>query len=47
MALFQGTALGCRRGEALIFEAVDFALAPGDALWLSGPNGSGKSTLLR
>ena len=47
MALFQGDALGCRRGEALIFEAVDFALAPGDALWLSGPNGSGKSSLLR
>jgi len=47
MALFQGDALGCRRGEALIFEAVDFALEPGDALWLSGPNGSGKSTLLR
>ncbi|MDQ7248500.1 heme ABC exporter ATP-binding protein CcmA [Dongia sedimenti] len=47
MTLFQGEALGCRRGEALIFEAVDFALAPGDALWLSGPNGSGKSSLLR
>jgi heme exporter protein A len=47
MALFQGDALGCRRGEALIFEAVDFALESGDALWLSGPNGSGKSSLLR
>ncbi len=47
MPLFQGDALGCRRGEALIFEAVDFALEPGDALWLSGPNGSGKSSLLR
>ena len=47
MALFQGDALGCRRGEALIFDAVDFALEPGDALWLSGPNGSGKSSLLR
>jgi heme exporter protein A len=47
MALFQGEALGCRRGDALIFEAVDFALEPGDALWLSGPNGSGKSSLLR
>jgi heme exporter protein A len=47
MALFQGDALACRRGEALIFEAVDFSLEPGDALWLSGPNGSGKSTLLR
>jgi heme exporter protein A len=47
MSLFQGDALGCRRGEALIFEAVGFALEPGDALWLSGPNGSGKSSLLR
>src|SRR6186713_2597751 len=47
MALFQGNALGCRRGEALIFEAVDFALEAGDALWLAGPNGSGKSSLLR
>jgi len=47
MPLFQGDDLGCRRGEALIFEAVDFALEPGDALWLSGPNGSGKSSLLR
>lgn len=47
MALFQGDALGCRRGEALIFDAVGFALEPGDALWLSGPNGSGKSSLLR
>jgi heme exporter protein A len=47
MPLFQGEALACRRGEALIFEAVDFALEPGDALWLSGPNGSGKSSLLR
>jgi heme exporter protein A len=47
MALFQGDALACRRGEALIFEAVDFALEAGDALWLSGPNGSGKSSLLR
>jgi len=47
MALFQGDALGCRRGEALIFDAVGFVLEPGDALWLSGPNGSGKSSLLR
>ena len=47
MPLFQGDALGCRRGEALIFEQVGFALEPGDALWLSGPNGSGKSSLLR
>jgi heme exporter protein A len=47
MPLFQGDDLACRRGEALIFDSVDFALEPGDALWLSGPNGSGKSSLLR
>jgi len=47
MPLFQGDHLACRRGEALIFEAVDFALDRGDALWLAGPNGSGKSSLLR
>jgi len=47
MPLFQGDDLACRRGEALIFEAVDFALEPGEALWLAGPNGSGKSSLLR
>ena len=35
------------RGGRLVFEALSFALAPGDALVLRGPNGSGKSTLLR
>jgi heme exporter protein A len=31
----------------LVFEALSFALQPGDALVLRGPNGSGKSSLLR
>jgi heme exporter protein A len=47
MAQFEGLDLACRRGEAMIFEAVEFTLGPGDALWLAGPNGSGKSSLLR
>lgn len=44
---FEGRGLACRRGERLVFEALDFALAPGGALLLIGPNGSGKSSLLR
>jgi len=31
----------------LVFERLDFELAPGGALVLTGPNGSGKSSLLR
>ncbi len=31
----------------MLFEALSFALGPGDALVLRGPNGSGKSSLLR
>lgn len=44
---FQGRALGCIRGGRAVFAALDFAVAPGDALILLGPNGSGKSSLLR
>ena len=44
---FTGSALACRRGEALIFRRLDFVLPPGGALVLIGPNGSGKSSLLR
>ncbi len=44
---FEGRGLACRRGERLVFEGLDFALAPGAALLLTGPNGSGKSSLLR
>ena len=39
--------LACRRGGRLLLEAVDWCLAPGDALLLKGANGSGKSSLLR
>jgi heme exporter protein A len=45
--LFEGRELACRRGERLVFEGLDFALASGGALVLTGPNGSGKSSLLR
>ena len=37
----------CRRGGRLLFEGLDLALRPGEALHLSGPNGSGKSSLIR
>lgn len=38
--------LACRRGGRLIFEAVGFRLANGQALALTGRNGAGKSSLL-
>lgn len=37
----------CRRGGRLLFEKLDLALGPGEALHLTGPNGSGKSSLIR
>ncbi|MEP6982875.1 MAG: ATP-binding cassette domain-containing protein [Sphingomicrobium sp.] len=42
---FDGVAL--RRGGRLLFENLDLALGPGDALQVAGPNGSGKSSLIR
>lgn len=36
-----------RRGGRLLFEDLDFALGPGEALQITGPNGSGKSSLIR
>jgi heme exporter protein A len=42
---FQGVTL--RRGGRLLFEALDLALGPGEALQVTGPNGSGKSSLIR
>lgn len=42
---FEGVA--CLRGGRLLFERMDFALAPGGAGLVTGPNGAGKSSLLR
>jgi heme exporter protein A len=42
-----GEGLACERGERMIFQGIDFSLAPGELLQLSGANGSGKSSFLR
>ena len=42
---FEGVAL--HRGGRLLFEDLDLALGPGEALQVTGPNGSGKSSLIR
>lgn len=46
-ARLEAEGLACRRGGRLLLAAVDWQLAPGDALLLRGANGSGKSSLLR
>ena len=46
-ALLRFDGVACIRGGRLLFEGMDVALAPGDALHLTGPNGSGKSSLIR
>lgn len=46
-AAFAFSGVSCVRGGRLLFEALSFALAPGDAGLVSGPNGVGKSSLLR
>ncbi len=35
------------RGGRVLFEALDLALAPGEAALITGPNGCGKSSLIR
>lgn len=47
LSTFSGHGLACVRSERVVFTALDFDLAAGDALVLLGPNGSGKSSLLR
>lgn len=46
-ALLKGHGLALVRGGRLLFEGLDIALAPGEALHVTGPNGCGKSSLIR
>ena len=45
--LLDGRGLTLVRGQRLLFEGLDLALAPGEALHVTGPNGCGKSSLIR
>ncbi|MCU0729703.1 MAG: heme ABC exporter ATP-binding protein CcmA [Sphingopyxis sp.] len=45
--LVRATGLSCIRGQRLLWRGMDFALAPGGAIYLTGANGIGKSSLLR
>jgi heme exporter protein A len=46
-ALLRLEQVALRRGGRLLFEDLDLALGPGEALQVAGPNGSGKSSLIR
>jgi heme exporter protein A len=46
-ALLRFESVALRRGGRLLFESLDLALLPRDALQIAGPNGSGKSSLIR
>lgn len=39
--------VSCVRGGRMLFQDLDLALAPGEAILVTGPNGAGKSSLLR
>ncbi len=39
--------LACRRGERVLFRALNFELHPGQIVWVRGGNGRGKTSLLR
>lgn len=39
--------IACERGGRVLFQGLNFELAPGEALLVSGPNGTGKTSLLR
>jgi heme exporter protein A len=46
-ALLRFDKVMCLRGGRLLFEGLDLALAPGEALLVTGANGAGKSSLIR
>jgi heme exporter protein A len=46
-ALLRFNGVACLRGGRLLFEGLDLALAPGEALLVAGANGAGKSSLIR
>ena len=46
-ALLRFNGVTCVRGGRTLFEDLDLALLPGEALLVTGPNGCGKSSLLR
>jgi len=43
----QVSGLECRRGERTLIRGLNFAVHPGQIVWLRGANGQGKTTLLR
>ena len=45
--LLRFSAVALVRGGRLLFEALELAVEPGEALHVAGPNGSGKSSLIR
>jgi heme exporter protein A len=45
--LLEGRGLALVRGGRLLFEGLDVALEPGEAVHVTGPNGCGKSSLIR
>jgi heme exporter protein A len=45
--LLSGHDLCLLRGDRCLFQELEFALNPGELLWVEGTNGSGKTSLLR